>query len=67
MLYVTTRDKNDAVTAYRTLSGSKSSDGGLYIPFQSIKFSHEQILELKDKSFGKCVAEILNFLLITPG
>jgi threonine synthase len=61
VLYVTTRDKNDAVTAYRTLSGSKSSDGGLYIPFQSIKFSHEQILELKDKSFGKCVAEILNF------
>lgn len=60
MLYVTTRDRNDAFTAYKTLVNNRGSDGGFYIPFRSVTYSRQQIVELKDKSFGQCVADVLN-------
>lgn len=60
MLYVTTRDKTDAYTAYRTLGENRGSDGGFFIPFQMPKYTPEQIDELKEKSFGQNVADILN-------
>lgn len=60
MLYVTTRDNRDHFTAYKTLSNQASADGAMYVPFQWPKFTKEQIYELKEKSFGCCVAEILN-------
>ena len=60
MLYVTTRDSKDAFTAYKTLCNNSGPGDAPYIPFQKVKFTNEQILELKDKSFGCCVAEILN-------
>ncbi len=60
MLYVTTRDSNDVFTAYKTLCNPSGPDGAPYIPFQQVTFTKEQILSLKDKSFGFCVAEILN-------
>ena len=60
MLYVTTRDNKDAHTAYRTLCSATGPDGGLYIPFRPVKFSYEDILTLKDNSFSKCVADVLN-------
>lgn len=60
MLYVTTRNKNDAHTAHKTLTSDRASDGGLYVPFQMPSISREELLALKDKSFGQCVADILN-------
>ena len=60
MLYVTTRDDKDAYTAYRTLSNSCGSDGGLFVPFQHVNFTDDQIMELSEKSFCKTVAELLN-------
>lgn len=60
MLYVTTRDKNDAYTAYRTLGENRGKDGGFFVPFQNIKFTREQIDGLKEKTFGQNVADILN-------
>ena len=60
MLYVTTRDRKDAFTAYKTLVNNQGPDGGYYIPFQSVRFSQQQIAELRDKSFGHCVADVLN-------
>jgi len=60
MLYVTTRNKNDAHTAHKTLTTDRGADGGLYVPFQMPSVSAEEILALKDKSFGQCVADILN-------
>lgn len=60
MLYVTTRNKNDAHTAHNTLTKDRGHDGGLFVPFQMPSLSHDEILGLKDKTFGQCVAEILN-------
>lgn len=60
MLYVTTRNKNDAHTAHKTLLSDRAPDGGLYVPFQIPVISKDDILALKDKSFGQCVADILN-------
>ena len=60
MLYVTTRNKNDAHTAHKTLTLDYASDGGLFVPFQMPKISRENIQEICNKSFGQCVADILN-------
>lgn len=60
MLYVTTRSQNDPQTTPKALSADRGSDGGLYVPFQMNVYSADQIAELKDRSFGQCVADILN-------
>lgn len=60
MLYVTTRNKNDAHTAHKTLMCDRASDGGLYVPFQFPSVGADDLQQLKDKSFGQCVADILN-------
>lgn len=60
MLYVTTRNKMDAYTAFRVLKENRGPDGGLYVPMRLPRLGPLQIAELKEKSFGQCVAEILN-------
>ncbi len=60
MLYVTTRNEHDAFTAFRTLGHGRGPDRGLFVPFQMPHFGAEEITSLKDKSFGQCVADILN-------
>ena len=60
MLYVTTRNNNDAYTAYRTLREGRGPDRGLFVPFQMPHLTAEQIVGLKDKTFGQNMADILN-------
>lgn len=60
MLYITTRNKVDSHTAYHTLSKDRNSDGGAFVPFQIPKLSEEELYAFKEKSFGQCVADILN-------
>ncbi len=62
MLYITTRSKNDAYTAYRTLGIDRASDGGLFLPMQMPRYTPEQIDALKDRSFGQNLAFALNDL-----
>lgn len=62
MLYLTTRDKYDAYTSYRTLTGDTAPNGGLYMPFKMPKMPFETI---RNKSFGECVAEFLNLFFST--
>lgn len=62
MLYVTTRNNIDAYTAHKALTENRATDGGFYVPFHMPKFSEEEIQSLKQKSFGLCVAEMLNKL-----
>lgn len=62
MLYVTTRNDRDAFTANHALQEKRGPDGGLYVPFREPCFSPEEIASLKNKSFNKCVSEILNLL-----
>lgn len=60
MLYITTRSKNDAYTAHKTLTESNAPDGGRYVPFRLPSYSNEELLLLKSKSFNQIIAEILN-------
>lgn len=60
MLYITTRDNKDAFTAYKALMYDCSADGGQYVPFRLVQYSHSEIVALKQKSFGQIVADILN-------
>lgn len=60
MLYVTTRDKQDAFTAHHAIFEENGPDGGRYVPFSLPEFSKEEITELKNKSFSQTVADILN-------
>lgn len=62
MLYVTTRDKNEVSTAYRTLGQDRGESGGFFVPLQLPALSREQIEELKNRTFGQNVAEVLNLL-----
>ena len=62
MLYVTTRDKTNVCTAYRTLGRNRGEDGGFYVPFQMPHLDGTQLSELKDKAFGQTVADVLNLL-----
>lgn len=65
MLYVTTRNTNDAFTSYRTLVNDLGPDGGSFIPFRMPVFTHPQLARLKDKSFSENVADILNIFFST--
>jgi len=60
MLYVTTREKYDAQTVTRALMDDRGSDGGLYVPFQMPQFTAQEVAAFADKSFGQCVADVLN-------
>ena len=60
MLYVTTREKNDAYTANRTIVGDFGPDGGAYLPFRMPLFTKEQLSAIAQNSFGQNVADMLN-------
>lgn len=60
MLYVTTREKNDAYTVNRVIVGDYGPDGGVYLPFRMPLFTKEQVDKMAESSFGQIVADILN-------
>ncbi len=60
MLYATTRNNSDPVTAHRALTEYNAPDGGLYRPYRLPELSEQEIAALKDKTFGKAAADILN-------
>lgn len=60
MLYISTRDRNDAFTAARTLNMDRAPDGGLFVPFRLPVLTKAELLEMKGQTFGETVAHILN-------
>ena len=60
MLYVSTRNKMDSYTAYRTLHEEYAPDGGQFVPFRIPSFTNEEREALQEKSFSQIVADILN-------
>ena len=60
MLYVTTRSRSDAFTAFRALSEERAPDRGLFVPFQIPHLDELEITQLREKSFSQAVADILN-------
>lgn len=60
MLYVTTRNDKDAYTVYRAMHNATGPDGGGFLPFRFLNFSHEELAALAEQSFGQSVADMLN-------
>ena len=65
MLYATTRNNLDTYTAQRVLQDRRAPDGGFFVPFRLPVFSEAEIAAFGERSFNKCVAEILNLLFQT--
>lgn len=60
MLYLSTRNKNDTQTAYKTIHNDRCPDGGLFVPLRLPGYSAEEIAALGTKSFSQNMADILN-------
>ena len=60
MLYVTTRDKHDTYTVHFANRSDRGPDGGLYLPFRMPKLEPDDLLALKEQTFGQRIAQILN-------
>ena len=64
MLYLTTRNQEDAYPALRTLGQDRGPEGGAYVPFSLPVFMREEVEGLGDLSFGGCMALVLNKLFL---
>ena len=51
MEYVSTRNDNETYTSEQVLNLGLAPDGGLFVPKEFPKFTHEEILSLKNKDF----------------
>lgn len=60
MLYLSTRNKTDSFTAFRTLREDFAPDGGMYVPLRMPVLGKHEIEALQEQSFGQTVAQILN-------
>ena len=60
MLYKTTREINDAYTAYRALHENAAPDGGAFVPFRMPSLTAQEIDVLASGGFSAAVAEIIN-------
>lgn len=60
MLYVTSRDRSDAFTAYKTLCSDTASDGGLYVPYILPELEAADLHKMSTQTYGETVAQILN-------
>jgi threonine synthase len=60
VLYATTRDKNDVVTAYKAAHTDCNSDGGLFVPFRLQRFNKEQLDEILNADSARIISDVLN-------
>lgn len=65
MLYVTTRNHQEAYTVNHVLTENRGGDGGLYVPRNLPKLTAQEWHSLSERSFGQCTADILNLFFST--
>ncbi len=65
MLYVTTRNYQEAYTTGHVLTNGRGADGGLFVPLHFPNLSNQARKQLCEMPFGQCVAEILNLFFST--
>lgn len=65
MLYVTTRNKFDTYTVHYANQSDRGPDGGLYLPFRMPNIARDELLAMKDMTFGQRVAQLLNLFFST--
>lgn len=59
MLYISSRNKTDSFTSYRTLCNDNAPDGGLFLPYQLPHIDGAALQKMCICSFGENVAQIL--------
>ncbi len=64
MEYVSTRNDNETYTSEQVLNLGLAPDGGLFVPKEFPKFTHEEILSLKNKDFKSIAFIILEKFLL---
>lgn len=62
MLYATTRDSQNAYTAYRAMREDVAPDGGAFVPFRAPRFSQDEMTAFAGGSINQTVAAVLNKL-----
>lgn len=60
MLYISSRNKIDSFTSYRTLCDDNAPDGGLFLPYQLPHIDVETLQKMCTCSFGENMAQILS-------
>jgi len=65
LLYVTTRNHQEAFTTSHVLTQNRGSDGGLYVPLNFPQLTAQERNRLSGLSFGQCAAEMLNLFFST--
>lgn len=65
MLYITTRNTDDAYTSYRALMNDCGPDGGAFVPFRIPVLTNSRFTQMKEKTFNENVADILNLFFST--
>lgn len=65
MLYVTTRNNQDAFTVQHAMSRNRGDDGGLYLPLYFPKLSADDLKKLRELSFNQRIASMLNLFFQT--
>lgn len=65
MLYTTTQNNKLTFSHNQVLSQSRAEDGSLFVPLRNPAFTPAQIAALEHKTFGQCVADVLNLLFQT--
>ena len=65
MLFVSSRNKTDSFTPYRTLCNDMAPDGGCFVPYQLPALDDKALNEMREKSFCDNVAEVLNLFFAT--
>ena len=65
MLYVTTRNDQEAFTVQHVMTRSRGEDGGLYLPLHFPKVSVENLKKMRNMSFNQRIASVLNLFFST--
>lgn len=59
MLYITTRNNNDAFTAYRAAHNNTAPDGGCFVPFRMPVYTPAEIENFRGMSFSDVLAQMM--------
>jgi len=65
VLYVTTRNQQEPVTAVHPLKQNRGMDGGFWIPYHKPQISAQQIADWKAGCFNQTMAQMLNLMFGT--
>ena len=63
MKYVSTRDNSNEYNFEEVFIKGLADDGGLYVPTSLKKYTHKELLELKNLSYNELSSEIINQFL----